>query len=318
MTAETIYANKCKSKYNCSNCLKTVGIVGFVGNIFLAVLKIFVGLSFFSVALLADALYSLLDVGYSLLIIVGLKISAKPPDKDHDFGHGKIEFVITLAFSVMTILGALALFTYALIELHEGMLGTFSGYVLLAAVISSIANYLFYRFSSCIGSQFDSPSIVSLAMHSKADAISSVLVIISMIFAYWGYHHVGPIVALIETVHILIIGSEIFKGSLYGLLDASISKNDIRKIKGVLNSINGIRNVNYVKSRKIGHKVWLNIEIELPPSINISMADAIKSDINDSIREELKNIEDVLVNVVPCRDEIESELSLAGSQTESA
>lgn len=315
MATEIKQINSCGNKNKCSSCLKIIGVVGFIGNIFLVLLKVTIGIAFFSTALLADALYSLLDIGFSILIIVGLKISSQPPDSKHDFGHGKIEFVVTVAFSVLTILGAICLFIFALFELHEGAMGTFSGFVLLAALVSTLANYLFYRFTDCIATQFYSPSIRSLSIHSKADATSSVLVVISMIFAYWGYHHVGPIVAIIETAHILIIGSELFKGAMYGLLDASISPEEIKDVKSSLNSIPGISNTNYVKSRKVGQRVWLNIEIEIPASFNISRVDAIKNDINETIRGKVKNIQEIMVNVVPFREEEQqNELSLAGSQ----
>lgn len=310
MTAETIHINSCGDKNKCSSCLKTIGIVGLIGNLFLALLKVIVGIAFFSTALLADALYSILDMGYSILIIVGLKISAKPPDKGHEYGHGKVEFIITVAFSVLTIIGAIALFVYALFELHDGVRGTFSGYVMLVAAISILANYLFFKFTNCIATQFDSPSIRSLSIHSKADATSSVLVGISMVFVYFGYHHAGPFVAIIETAHILIIGSEIFKGSMYGLLDASIPQKDIKNIKSVLSSVHGIKNINYVKSRKVGQRVWLNIEIELPASLNISKVDAIKNNINETVRSKIRNIEEIMVNVLPFREEEESQLSL--------
>ena len=289
MTVEIKQINKCGDKYKCSECLKTIGIIGLIGNTILALFKIVVGIAFFSIALLADALYSLLDVGYSVLVIFGLKISAKPPDRGHDYGHGKVEFIITAAFSVLTIIAAIALFVLALFELHNGVRAVFSGYVLLVAIISVLANYLFFKFTDCIATQFGSPSIRSLSMHSKADSISSMLVGVSIGFSYFGYHHAGPFVAIIETAHILIIGSEIFKDSLYGLLDASIPQKDVKNVKSILRSIHGIKNVNYVKSRKIGQRIWLNIEIELPASLNISRVDTIKNNINETIKSKIRN-----------------------------
>lgn len=315
MTAEKIHINSCGDRSKCVSCLRTIGIVGLFGNLFLALLKVIVGVIFFSTALLADALYSILDIGYSVLIIVGLKISAKPPDSGHDYGHGKVEFIIAVAFSVLTIMCAIGLFIFALFELHNGVRGTFSGYVVLTAAVSVLANYLFFRFTDCIAYQFDSPSIHSLSIHSKADAISSVLVLVSMIFIYFGYHHAGPFVAIIETAHILLIGVEIFKDSLYGLLDASIPQKDVRILKSILSSIHGIKNVNYVKSRKIGQKIWINIEIELPASFAISKVDAIKNTINETVRSKIKHVEDIMVNVIPFREEEEEkgEMAVVGS-----
>ncbi len=291
------------NKVKCQACLKNIGIVGIIVNLFLVSLKGVVGITFLSTALLADALYSILDIGFSILIIAGLKISSKPPDEGHAYGHGKIEFVITVIFSIFTVVGAIALFLFAVFELHEGVLGTFSYYVLITALISVVANFLFYRYSSCIANQFFSPSIRSLSIHSKADAISSILVAVSMVFAYWGYLYVGPFVAIIETAHLLIIGSEIFKGSLYGLLDASISPKEVKDIKIILSNIPGVRNIDYVKSRKVGQRVWLNLEIEVPSSFSIASVDKIKSNINEMLKDRIKNLEEIMVNIIPFQEE---------------
>lgn len=305
------------NKNKCQACLKNIGIIGLTGNVLLVFLKGVVGITFLSTALLADALYSLMDIGFSILIIAGLKISSKPPDENHDYGHGKVEFVITIIFSIFTIIGAIALFLFAVFELHEGVLGAFSNYVLVTALISIGANYLFHRYTSCIAKQFFSPSIHSLSTHSKADAISSVLVAISMVFAYFGYLYVGPFVAIIETAHLLFIGSEIFKSSLHGLLDASISPKEIKDIKSILSSIPGIINIDCVKSRKVGQRIWLNLEIEVPASFSISKVDKIKGNINETLNEKIKNLEKVMVNVIPFKEEEKeeekSQLSMVGS-----
>ena len=302
------YINSYCSEERCDRCLRSVGIIGLIGNIFLVLLKVFVGLAFFSTALLADSLYSVMDVGFAVLVIAGLRISAKPPDSTHDFGHGKIEFLITIVFSVLTMIGAVGLFIFAVFELHNGVLGSFSSYVLLAALISTVANYLFYRYTDCIASKFESPSVRSLSMHSKADAISSLLVAASMGFAFWGYLYVGSFVAIIETVHILSVGSEIFRRSMGGLLDAAISPKELKDIKHVLSSIPGIRNVNYVKSRKVGNKVWLNLEIEIPSKYNIRRVDSIRDSINEMLRGKIKNLEEIMVNVLPFHEEAEEHL----------
>jgi divalent metal cation (Fe/Co/Zn/Cd) transporter len=122
-------------------------------------------------------------------------------------------------------------------------------------------------------------------------------------FSYWDFHHVGPIVAIIETAHILIIGTEIFKDSVYGLLDASISQQEVKDIKTTLGKIPGVCNVNYVKSRKVGQKVWLNIKFETLSSNSIKQVDSLKKEINDRVRQKINNIEEIMLNVVPFRNE---------------
>lgn len=303
MAAKQEKTDSCNYKDNCPQCLTRVGYVGLMLNVFLVLLKVGVGVSFFSVVLLTDSLYSVLDIGFAILIIVGLRISAKPPDFDHDYGHGKVEFVITLGFSVLTTIGAVVLFVVAVHDISGDEVITFSRYVLCASVISTLANYLFYKYSLCVSKQFFSPSIESLSVHSKADCISSALVAFSMVVAYFGFEHAGLFVAIVETVHILLISTKIFKDAVYGLLDAAISSDDIGDIEGILRSMPDIKKTTNIKSRKVGQRVWLNICIEVDPSFDIDRVDAIKREVYEAIKKRVRNLQEVMLSVEPYRQE---------------
>jgi cation diffusion facilitator family transporter len=313
MTAKIAHINNCNGQNKCPSCLKVVAIVGSIGNILIAFIKVLIGFSFGSIALIAGALYSLLDTGFCVLVLVGLKAAYKPPDNGHEFGHGKIESLIAVLFSLLILLGALAIFVLAIYELHETTVEIFNSYVLLVATISMGASYLFYRFTDCVATQLGSPSIRYLSVHSKSDAASSACVIASLAVTYCGYHQTGHIVAIIETLHLLVIGSEMFNSSLHGLLDASIPIEDLKTVKSILTTMHGIKNINYVKSRKVGHKVWLNIELELPASDSIAKVDEIKREINASLRAKIKNVEGIMVAVVPFRENVERELAVVAS-----
>lgn len=291
--------SSCDYKDNCPKCLTRVGVIGLLLNVFLVLLKVGVGISFFSIVLLTDSLYSVLDIGFSILIIVGLRISAKPPDHDHDYGHGKVEFVITLGFSILTTIGAIALFVIAIHDIRAEEVVTFSQYVLWASIISTLANFIFYKYSSCVSKQFFSPSIKSLSIHSEADCISSALVSFSMVVAYYGFEHAGLFVAIIETIHILFISTKIFKNAMYGLLDASIHQDDLVDIEKILQAMPDIKRITDIKSRKVGQRVWLNIAIEVDPSFDIDKVDTIKKNIYVVIKKRVKNLQEVMVSVEP-------------------
>ncbi|MGR3317579.1 MAG: cation diffusion facilitator family transporter [Candidatus Anammoxibacter sp.] len=304
MAAKQRKKNDCGSyNDNCPKCLNGVGYIGLTLNVFLVLMKVGVGISFFSIVLLTDSLYSILDIGFAILIIVGLKISSKPPDSDHDYGHGKVEFVITLAFAVLATIGAVVLFVLAIHDIRSGEVVTYSHYVLVAALISTLANYIFYQYSRCVSKQFFSPSIKSLSIHSHADCLSSAMVAVSMLIAYAGYEHAGLFVAIIETIHILFISIKIFKEALYGLLDAAIPDEDLDGIKKILNSMPKVKNVSSVKSRKVGQRVWLNIGIEVDPSLDIDEVDSIKKNIYKEIRGLIKNLQEVMLSVEPFKED---------------
>jgi len=125
-----------------------------------------------------------------------------------------------------------------------------------------------------------------------------------MMCAYWGYHKVDSMVAIFETGHILYIGVAIFKTSLDGLLDAAISPEEINKIKKVLASIPDIKAIRFVRSRKAGQRVWVNISVEITPTISISKVDSIKNEINTILEERIDNLENIMVNTFPYRGDM--------------
>ena len=158
----------------CVTCARTVGWVGLGINLALVFMKALVGLVSGSQAMLVDTMYSVKDVITSLLVIVGLSVSDRPLDEEHPYGHGKIEFVLSLIVSVVV----LAITAYLLVHTVQILLRPEAHkaphlIALWAALVAVAVNLFMDRYAGCVAAEINSPIVHTLANHSYSDAIAS-------------------------------------------------------------------------------------------------------------------------------------------------
>ena len=162
---------------NCVKCSSGIGWLGLVTNTVLMIMKGFVGLVAGSQALVADAMYSAKDVITSLVVIIGMAVSDKPLDRDHPFGHGKIEFVLSLFVSVVFLGVTVWVLVHAVATLLDFSVHRMPHLIALwGALVSVGVNVFMYYYSRCVAIETNSPMVRTLAHHHHADATSSVAV----------------------------------------------------------------------------------------------------------------------------------------------
>ena len=235
----------------CVTCHQIVGWVGLMANLGLSGLKLFVGIVSGSQALMVDALYSAKDVATSILILVGLKFSKRPIDREHPFGHGKVEFILSGVVSVI-LLGITALFFYYSAEhFLEGEHRVPHIIALWAALFSVAANIFLYRYVRCVAREINSPIVMTLAKHHHADWLSSAAVAAGIVGAhYLGMPWLDNVVALCEAMHLLYLGGEVFWDSFQGLMDTSAPKDIMARIEEQAARTVGVKSVEQLRTRR--------------------------------------------------------------------
>ncbi|MBF0280458.1 MAG: magnetosome biogenesis CDF transporter MamM [SAR324 cluster bacterium] len=281
---------------NCSVCHKTVGWTGLVANILLSVLKLFVGLVSGSQALVADAMYSAKDLVTSIFVIVGLKVSSKPIDKNHMYGHGKIEFFISLMTSIIFLGLTGVIFVIALGHLVEGTRAVPHVIAFVTALFSILVNLHLYKYTSCVTKQVNSPMIETLSKHHHADMMGSAAVAVGFVGGhYLGLPWLDPLVAIFETLHLLYLGGEIFWDSVKGLMDSSAPKEIREKITEKALEVNEVKVVEELKTRRIGQGLWIDIGVGLDPNLSIEEASDVSAKVESSIAEAIEHIASINV-----------------------
>lgn len=305
----------------CVVCYESVGWIGFTSNLALAFLKMFVGLVSGSQALMADSLYSAKDVITSVLIIIGLKVSKKPIDKEHPYGHGKIEFILSGVVSVIFIGATGFIFLYAAESLLEGEHRAPHLIALWTAIFSVVANALLYAYTKCVSMEINSPMVNSLSKHHSADAMSSMAVAIGIIGAhYLGMPWLDSLVALFESVHLLYIGGDILWDSYQGLMDSSAPKEVIERIEKGTSQVKGVKSIELLRTRRVGQDLWIDMTVGVDPDQPLSEAKKISDLVEDTIVKIVDHVGNISVHFksphgsVPELETVKSEMNLTNSK----
>ncbi len=286
----------------CIACSKKVGWFAVYANLALALFKAFIGYISGSKAILADSLFSFKDFVTSLVVVAGIKVSGKPADENHPYGHGKIEFVAMLIMSILLIIATTFLFIHSV----KGIWQSFHGETYVpkfiafwAAIISVIANYKISTYLQCVGEKLKSPAVLANAKHSHSDAISSALVAGGVLGTRLGFFFLDPLVAAVETVDLMRLSISMFKESLHGLFDASVDAEILGKIEATARLVPGVRRVSRVTARQLGQSIWIDITIKVDHHLSHQDGHLIGLHVKESLHGLFNNVSGVHLTVEP-------------------
>jgi cation diffusion facilitator family transporter len=261
-----------------------IAVIGVVVNLFLSISKIIVGILSGSTAVLADGIHSIMDVVSSVIALIGIKISKKPADKDHPYGHYKFEVLSGLFITVILfITGLLILYESFKSFLHPAAIN-YQLVSLIVMGISSALNDVMARLKIHFGKKENSTSLLSDGVHSRIDVYTSLAVFAGLIFdKYWIYS--DSTIAFVIGLFILKESITLGKESADSLVDASAGDEVEDKIKDICKD-NGFELID-LKTQKKGPAITVNLKISLPEDINLKdvtkISDSLKSDIMNSI-----------------------------------
>ncbi|MBF0626033.1 MAG: magnetosome biogenesis CDF transporter MamM [Magnetococcales bacterium] len=281
----------------CVVCNETVGWVGLISSLALSGLKLFVGLVSGSHALLADSLYSAKDVVTSLLIIVGLKVSRHPIDQEHPFGHGKVEFLLGLAISLVLMGFTGMLLYFAAGTLWEGAHAAPHMIALWTALLSLGVNVFLNRYTHCVAEEINSPMVHTLSRHYHSDSFSSLAVVLAII----GSHSLGmpwldTVVAIGEALHLLYLGGVVLVDSFHGLMDSSAPAATLEHIRQETLDVRGVARVEELRTRRVGQDLWISVVVGVDPELSVQQAKGVAQRVEDVLSHRIPHVGDVGVH----------------------
>ncbi len=269
----------------CIRCSRTVGWVGLVTSAVLMVLKAFVGLVSGSQAMVTDAMYSAKDLVSSLMVIVGVSVSEKNLDREHPYGHGKAEFVLSMFVSIIFLGLTAFLMVYAISTLFDDTIHRKPHLIALWAAFLCIAvNTSLYYYSRCVSIESNSPLVRTLSKHHHADAASSAAVALGIIGAhYFNMPWIDTAVAVLETAHLMYLGGDVFWDSAKGLMDRSIEDTTRNRIKELVKGVEGVEEVKYLRSRYVGQDIFSEVVIGVDSGISVMAASVIADKVKQNV-----------------------------------
>ena len=279
--------------HDCAACEITASWAGVYANLALALFKGALGLLSGSKALIGDGLFSFKDCIASLVVVIGVRVSGKPADEQHPYGHGKIEYVALFLISVGLLVSTLFLLVYSAKGLWSCYNGTASIPRVVAfwgALISVVANYPLSRYLGCAGERMQSPALLANARHNRSNIILSVMVGVAVLGAhYLDFTFLDPLVAFIEAILLVRMGIEMLGDSLGGLFDSAVPVESVERIEMVARLVPGVRKVTRVVARNLGQGIWVDMTIKVDSTLNHQQGYLIGQHVKESIQALLGN-----------------------------
>lgn len=281
-----------------------VTIIGMILDAVLGIIKVISGALFHSQALIVDGIHSFSDVASDLVVLAVMKLSRQAPDENHPYGHQRIETFGTLVLGSILIAVGAALAWENTLRLLEGGIETVPGWpVLVAAAVSVASKEWIYRYTRHVGQKIRSDLIIANAWHSRTDAFSSVVVLVSTAGAMLGLVWLDVLAAVVIAVIIIHIGWTFTWDSVKELVDTGLSHEDTEMLKSIARDTDGVRNVHELRSRRMGHDILLDIHLVVPPDISVSEGHQIGMQVVSGMREALDNIRDINFHIDAENDE---------------
>ena len=281
--------------------------VSLVINVVLSALKVMAGVFAHSSAMISDAVHSLSDVFSTFVVMIGIHISSKDSDKDHQYGHERYESVASIILATMLgLTGAgigyagIKAILYGADELKApGMLA------LLAAVISIIVKELMFWYTKAGAEKINSGALMADAWHHRSDALSSVGSLIGIGAARLGYPIFDPIASIVICLFIFKAAFDIYKDAVNKMVDASVDEETLEQIREVIAKQEGVLGIDEIRTRLFGSRYYVDVEISADGNQTLWQAHAIAEKVHDIIEEQFRDAKHVMVHVNPAEPPME-------------
>jgi cation diffusion facilitator family transporter len=265
----------------------TEGVVSIIVNSALFTIKLYFGVLYNSVAVIADAVHTLSDSLTSLVVIIGFRVASKEPDSEHPFGHGRAELVAALIIGAALGFTAFELGVESFKKLQEASSLLFSPVLVLVLVASSIVKEALARWALKLADKYGSQSIRSDAWHHRSDALVSGVLAVAVLIGreYWW---LDGLAGLVLSLYILYTAIKLVLESSSELIGRAPGEDVIRSIERVAKSASPlVLGVHHVHVHRYGDHVEVTLHIDLPDEITLEEAHRVATLVEERIRSEL-------------------------------
>ncbi len=264
-----------------------VAITILITNTLLVILKYWVGLQLSSVAIMAEAWHSLSDSLTTIIVLVGFKMASKPADKEHPFGHGRMEVISSLIIALVLFLVVFNFFVEATNRLIQRQSVQYTQTALIIFIISLAVKELMAQVSIRVGRKIKSDSLISDGWHHRSDAFASLIVVVGIFlnpYFWWIDGVMGIIISLI----IAKIAFDILRDTISRLIGEKPEESFIRELEKIVreNTFKDVK-LHHVHLHKYGNHRELTLHIVLPKDMKLDKAHQIATDLEKIIDSEM-------------------------------
>lgn len=273
-------------------------IVGLISTLFLIILKTTAGIVGHSQALIADAVESLSDLISTGVVLLSLRVSSKPVDFDHPYGHGRAESIAAAFTGLVVILAGLAILWRTGQTVWSANILRPSVVALAAVILTITIKEALYRYLKIVGQKTNSTVLKAAAVDHRKDAITSVATLIGVGGGMIGWPGLDPLAAGVVALIIFRLGYSILKASINELMDKAPEEPSVEQIIKVCKACEGVEHA-YARARRLGSVIFVDVKIDIDPQLTVQQGHDIANKVKKYLISSLNNVADVMVHVNP-------------------
>lgn len=283
-----------------------VTLVGSAGNVALLTFKFIAGVMGHSSAMIADAVHSLSDFITDVIVLAFVHVSAKPQDKDHDYGHGKYETFATFIIGLALIAAATGIIVSGVTKLIDWaggkQLAAPGWLALAAAIISIIVKEVLYRYTVILGKRLDSQALVANAWHHRSDAFSSIGTMVGIggaILLGNRWTVLDPLASVLVGGMLVKVAINLLHSSVGELTESSLSSDIEKEIEEIICSFPDVSEPHNLRTRRIGNRFAIEAHVRMDGNLSLTASHDRATAIEQSIRQRFGKQTHVTIHMEP-------------------
>ncbi len=279
-----------------------VSFITIVQNILLSVFKLFAGIFAHSNAMISDAVHSASDVFSTIIVIIGVKLASKKSDKEHPYGHERLECVAAIVLSIVLLYTGIKIGSQAVKDIIGGNYQNLQKpgmLALVAAVVSIVTKEIMYWYTRHYAKKIDSSALMADAWHHRSDALSSVGALVGIGGAMMGFPVMDSIASIVIFVFIAKAAYDIFKDAMDKMVDHSCDDETEKEMRDFVLAQKEVLSVDLLHTRIFGNKIYVDVEIGVNGSYTLRQAHEIAEEVHEGIEKNFPKVKHVMVHVNP-------------------
>lgn len=283
-----------------------VSFITIAENAVLTIFKLLAGIIAHSNAMISDAIHSASDVFSTIVVIIGVRLAAKDSDKEHPYGHERLECVAAIVLAMVLFLTGLEIGAQAVKDIISGNYGELEVpgmLALIASVVSIVTKEIMYWYTRYYAQRIDSSALMADAWHHRSDALSSIGALIGIGGAMLGFPVMDSIASLVIFVFIAKAAYDIFRDAMEKMVDHSCDEVTEKEIYDLVLGHREVLGIDLLQTRIFGNKIYVDVEIRVNGQYTLMEAHNIAEEVHQNIEQDFPKVKHVMVHVNPAKCE---------------
>lgn len=279
--------------------IKKVSIIGICANVFLLVIKGIIGFISNSQAMIADSLNSAGDIFASIMSFIGAKLSSKPKDDDHPYGHGKAEYIFSFLISISMIIASIIMVKTSIESIVNKNRVNVSIFLVLVCIVTILIKLFLFLYAYRKNKETESILIKVSKEDHRNDMFVTLGTLIGILASYFGFYFIDGVIGILISLWIIFVGIRLLKESYIILMDTSLDEKIYNEITTIVQNEKEVLHVDEILSKPVGNRYIIILKISMNGNLTLENAHNIGGKIKDDLMNQYDFICDVIMHINP-------------------